>query len=115
MDCILCGGNKGILQVSMMLNEVQRVLKTGSVNFVVSYGDPDSRALFFQQPFLGQNIKVYQIFDQTKTFASEEEKAQKSHYIYACTKLENADQYSAQYYEDQIATIKASLAQLEQE
>ena len=48
MDCILCGGNKGILNVSMMLNEVQRVLKTGSVNFVVSYGDPDSRALFFQ-------------------------------------------------------------------
>jgi ubiquinone/menaquinone biosynthesis C-methylase UbiE len=42
MDALLCG-DQSFLNVAIMTKEVQRVLKTGGVYIVISYGQPENR------------------------------------------------------------------------
>jgi EEF1A lysine methyltransferase 4 len=42
MDALLCG-DQSFLNVAIMTKEVQRVLKTGGVYVVISYGQPENR------------------------------------------------------------------------
>jgi EEF1A lysine methyltransferase 4 len=42
LDAILCG-DKSFLNAAKMLKEVQRVLKTGGLYIIISYGSPDNR------------------------------------------------------------------------
>ena len=42
IDAILCG-NESFLNTAKMLKEVQRVLKTGGIYIIVSYGSPENR------------------------------------------------------------------------
>jgi ubiquinone/menaquinone biosynthesis C-methylase UbiE len=42
LDAILCG-DKSFLNAAKMLKEVQRVLKTGGLYVVISYGSPENR------------------------------------------------------------------------
>ncbi len=46
IDALLCG-DSSFLNVAIMTKEVQRVLKTGGVYFVISYGAPENRAFHF--------------------------------------------------------------------
>ena len=51
IDAILCGDN-AFLNVAKMMNEVQRVLKTGGVYLAISYGKPENRGFHFEREHL---------------------------------------------------------------
>mmetsp|Transcript_13390 Transcript_13390/g.15025 ORF Transcript_13390/g.15025 Transcript_13390/m.15025 type:complete len:117 (+) Transcript_13390:389-739(+) len=77
-----------------MTKEVQRVLKTGSSYFVISYGRPENRLLHFEREHLDFTTewgKVYPLDCKTEL-----DKRNKGHFVYTCkkgndfnTKLEN--------------------------
>mmetsp|Transcript_7009 Transcript_7009/g.7864 ORF Transcript_7009/g.7864 Transcript_7009/m.7864 type:complete len:113 (+) Transcript_7009:398-736(+) len=72
-----------------MSKEVQRVLKPSAIYFVVSYGRPENRTFHFEREHLDFEIKQYILYpDNCK---NEEEKANKSHFVYVCTKGKNSD------------------------
>jgi len=56
LDALLCG-DKAIMQTAVMLKECHRVLKTGGVYMVVTYGKPSNRLPHFQREHLGFDIK----------------------------------------------------------
>ena len=72
-----------------MTKEVQRILKPSGVYFVVSYGRPENRTFHFEREHLDFEIKQFILYpDNCKT---PEEKNDKSHFVYVCTKGKNAD------------------------
>ena len=89
IDALLCGDNS-FLKVAQMLKETQRVLKTGGHYFAISYGKPESRSFHFVQPFLSFLNREFILYDTN--CETDEEKEEKSHYIYVSQKLENADE-----------------------
>lgn len=97
IDALLCGDDS-FIKVAQMLKETQRVLKPGGIYFAISYGKPESRSFHFQQPFLGFENREFILYDAN--IDSEEEREEKSHYIYVCKKLQNADDLAAQYFEE---------------
>lgn len=94
IDALLCGDNS-FLMTAKMLKEAQRVLRVGGKYLAISYGNPDSREFHFYREFLSFDVKTFSLVD---TDVSEAEKEEKSHYIYACVKLEDADQVCEKYY-----------------
>lgn len=50
MDALLCG-DQSFLNVAIMTKEVQRVLKTGGVYIVISYGQPENRIAHLVRKF----------------------------------------------------------------
>lgn len=84
IDAILCGDN-AYLNVALMLKEGQRVIKEGTgIYFAISYGNPDSRSVHFARKFLSWSLNEF-IFYPVE-YQDEQEKEEKSHYIYVCTK-----------------------------
>lgn len=83
IDALLWGDN-AFLNVAKMCKEVQRVLKPGGVYFVVSYGRPENRIFHFERDHLDFGIKQYILYpDDCK---NDEEKNDKSHFVYIWTK-----------------------------
>lgn len=93
LDALLCGDDS-FLMMAKMLKETQRVLKTDGNYFAISYGKPDSRSFHFDQPFLSFENREFILYDQS--CQTEEEKNEKSHYIYVCKKLADADAVCAE-------------------
>lgn len=91
IDALLCGDNS-FINVAKMINQIQRVLKVGGSYFVISYGKPESRSFHFEQDFLRFDIREFVVYDKEAVTALEKE--EKTHYIYVCTKCEDADQFS---------------------
>lgn len=60
IDALLCG-NFAYLNVAQMLNECQRVLKTGGYYMAISYGIPENRDFHFKRGHLGFELKTYKI------------------------------------------------------
>ena len=58
LDAILCG-KQPALKASQMLAEVQRVLKTGGVYIIISYGSPDKRLPHVQRPHLAFDVEQF--------------------------------------------------------
>lgn len=58
IDAILCG-ELSFYNTAKMLNEVQRVLKTEGIYFVISYGKPNTRLLHFKRPNLDFELNCY--------------------------------------------------------
>jgi len=89
IDALLCGDNS-FLNVAMMTKEVQRVLKTGGIYMVISYGAPENRVFHFEREHLGFTINIYTI---KKDYQGEEEEpgSEKVHYVYICKKKPEAD------------------------
>ena len=88
IDALLCGDDSA-LNVAKMMKEVQRVLKTNGYYVAISYGKPENRAFHFDREHLSFSMKQYVLFPvDAKT---DEQKEEKSHYIYLCKKLEDAD------------------------
>ena len=52
LDAISCGGKGSYVNMARALFEVQRVLKTGGICIVISYGEPDSRVFHYQREHL---------------------------------------------------------------
>ena len=96
IDALLCGDDS-FVKVAEMLKESQRVLKTGGVYFAISYGKPESRSFHFVQPFLSWENREFVLYDTS--CETEEEKTEKSHYIYVSTKNADADRICAMNWE----------------
>lgn len=96
IDALLCGDN-AFLNVARMTKEVQRVLKPGGVYFVISYGKPENRDFHLEREHLSFTLKEYALYPSEAV--TEEQKEEKSHYIYICTKKEDADRVSAENFE----------------
>lgn len=60
IDALLCGDNS-FLNVAIMTKEVQRVLKSGGIYMVISYGIPENRVFHFEREHLALDIKIYTI------------------------------------------------------
>lgn len=56
IDALLCGDD-AYINVAIMTNEVQRVLKPGGVYMAITYGQPENRDLHFERPHLSWNIR----------------------------------------------------------
>ena len=105
IDALLCGDD-AFLKVAQMLKETQRVLKSETgVYFAVSYGKPESRSFHFTQPFLSLDNREFILYDSN--CETEEEKEEKSHFIYVSTKRADADQMCEMYYEECLVQLKA--------
>ena len=79
IDALLWGDN-AFLNVAKMTKEVQRVLKPKGVYFVISYGRPENRTFHFERDHLDFEVKQFVLYpDNCKT---EEEKNDKSHFVY---------------------------------
>ena len=72
-----------------MTKEVQRVLKPEGVYFVVSYGRPENRNFHFERDHLDFTVKQYILFPEN--CKTEDEKMDKSHFVYVCNKGKNSD------------------------
>jgi len=56
VDALLCG-DESFLNVARMIKEVQRVLKTGGLYIVISYGIPQNRMFHFQRNHLSFEVE----------------------------------------------------------
>lgn len=57
IDSILCG-EKSFVNTALMIKEVQRVLKTGGIYMVVSYGTPENRVFHLVMHFLDRKESI---------------------------------------------------------
>lgn len=104
MDALLCGDNS-FVNTARMLKETQRVLKPQGTYFVVSYGKPDSRVSHFEHSFLSFEIRQFVVYDSEAM--TSEEKEEKTHYIYVCTKNSDADSKAEANYAKVLAELEA--------
>lgn len=65
LDALLCG-EKAFTRTAQCLKECQRVLKTGGVYMIVTYGKPASRLVHLQRGHLGFDIKQFEISNPYK-------------------------------------------------
>jgi hypothetical protein len=86
--------------VAKMTKEIQRILKpeTG-LYMAISYGKPESRVPHFAMPHLSFHLRQFVLYpaaeedpDGRAMGITEEEKEEKSHYIYLCRKRADADE-----------------------
>lgn len=93
IDALLCGEHS-FMNVATMTKEMSRVLKTGGIYLVISYGDPESRMPHLEREHLGFDINIYTI---KKEEDKEEQPRNKSHYVYICKKMECANENLKNY------------------
>ena len=77
-----------------MMNELQRVIKPNGIYFGLSFGSPAEREVHLKRQNLSfeiESIKRYATYNDAKT---PEENDETSHYVYICTKQQNADEIS---------------------
>lgn len=103
IDALLCGDD-AYVNVALMMKEVQRVLKTDGQYIAISYGKPENRAYHFEREHLSFDMKQYILYPVD--YQSEEQKEEKSHYIYLCKKNADADQKALENYDKVIGDIK---------
>ena len=84
IDAILCGDNP-YLNTCLLLKESQRVLKEDGGRYMgISYGKPETRSQHFERKCFSWDIKEYSFCPLG--LKSDDEKDEKTHYIYICTK-----------------------------
>ena len=85
IDALLCGDHS-FINTAKMTKEVSRVLKTGGIYCIISYGTPENRVFHLERDHLGFDVKIFTI----KREESDEE--EKLHYAYISTKKEEANE-----------------------
>lgn len=85
IDALLCGDHSFMI-VAKMTKEISRVLKTGGVYLIISYGQPENRMIHLERDHLAFDIQIYTIKRQ------EEGEQEKIHYVYICKKLKEANE-----------------------
>ena len=83
MDALLCG-NQAFINVALMTKEISRILKTGGIYFIISYGRPEYRLFHLQRKHLAFDIEVIEI-------ENKENDEQTKHFGYICKKLPEAN------------------------
>jgi SAM-dependent methyltransferase len=104
MDTIMCGENS-FCSVALMTKEVQRVLKTGGIYVIVSYGDPEIRLPHLNREHLSFNIS-YQIIRKNFQFDPKDDDEdffpnnpiEKTNFVYICKKKVGADSVCQENY-----------------
>ena len=81
LDALLCG-EEAFVNVALMTKEISRVLKTGGIYLVISYGSPEYRLYHFKRKHLAFDVQVIQIKDKNNEASS--------HFAYICKKLPEA-------------------------
>ena len=105
IDALLCGDNSYVI-TALMLKESQRVIKeNGGVYFAISYGKPSTRSMHFKRPFLSWDLKEFSLLPQNEEFKDDEEKDEKSHYIYVCTKNKRWRDANTTHFEKEIIEL----------
>ena len=84
MDALLCG-EQSFVNVALMTKEISRILKTGGIYLVISYGRPEYRLYHLERKHLCYDIKVIEINENKG-----ELNGQSSHFGYICKKLPEA-------------------------
>ena len=84
IDALLCG-NQAFINVALMTKEISRILKTGGIYFVISYGRPEYRLFHLQRKHLAFDIQVIEINQNEGT------NEQTKHFGYICKKLPEAN------------------------
>ena len=102
IDALLCGDDS-FLKVALMMKETQRVLKPGGHYFAISYGKPESRVYHFDRPFLSWELREFILYEAN--VQTEEEKEEKSHYIYVCKKNDDANETSQNHFVKEYAKL----------
>ena len=82
LDALLCGED-AFVNVALMTKEISRVLKTGGIYLVISYGSPEYRLYHFKRKHLAFDVQVIEIKDKKRQEVS-------SHFAYVCKKLPEA-------------------------
>ena len=103
IDCLFCREDY-VIKLASMLMHTQRILKPGGHYFVVSYGKPKARLQHFEREFLSWDIREFILYDaDVKT---EEEKLEKTHYIYVCKVNEDANEVCKLYWDEVFENMK---------
>ncbi len=58
IDALLCG-DYSFLNVAIMIKETQRVLKTGGVYMIISYGQPENRLFHLVIIYINYSYSLY--------------------------------------------------------
>jgi hypothetical protein len=64
IDALLCG-DSSFLNVAIMTKEVQRILKTGGIYMIISYGQPENRVFHLEREHLSFDINIFTIKKDT--------------------------------------------------
>ena len=83
LDALLCG-EQSFLNVTLMTKEISRILKTGGIYFIISYGRPEYRLYHLERKHLAFDIQVIEI-------KSNQMDGQVTHFGYICKKLPEAN------------------------
>ena len=102
IDALLCGDDS-FLKVALMMKETQRILKPGGHYFAISYGKPEARTSHLERPFLSWELREFILYEAN--VETEEEKAEKSHYIYVCKKNDDANDVAQLYFAQEYAKL----------
>ena len=73
MDALLCG-DQSFLNVAIMTKEIQRVLKTGCIYMIISYGLPENRLVHLEREHLAFDISIYTIKKEINEEGQDKEK-----------------------------------------
>jgi ubiquinone/menaquinone biosynthesis C-methylase UbiE len=84
LDAQLCGDDN-FNNVSMMMNEMYRVLKPGGVYVCISYGVPATRMGYIKTPNLDWAVSHSKLA-KPQVAGFNDMGADKHHYIYSCVK-----------------------------
>ena len=76
IDALLCN-HSSTINVAIALKEYSRVLKPGGGYCLISYGSPDARQSMFESEHLGFKFETILL--------------SKKHFMYVCTKTDDAD------------------------
>lgn len=87
IDALLCGEH-AYMNVAKMTKEISRVLKTGGIYFIISYGKPENRILHLERDHLAFDIHFYSIKKEDDENNAHEQT--QVHYGYICTKKPEA-------------------------
>ena len=85
IDALLCGEH-AYMNVAKMTKEISRVLKTGGIYFIISYGKPENRIIHLERDHLAFDIHFYSIKKENDGTNDHEQ----VHYGYICTKKPEA-------------------------
>ena len=103
IDALLCGDDY-LLKVALMLKESQRVLKPGGHYFAISYGKPESRVSHFIRGFLSWDRREFILYEGD--IETEEEKEEKSHWIYVNQVRDDANEISEKYFDTEFKNLQ---------
>lgn len=90
LDAILCG-DLSFYNAAKVIDEVQRVLKTGGVYIVITYGRPYTRIFHLQRPHLDFRLETFVL----RSKSAHGEVAE--HFVYVGTKGPQANENSRKY------------------